>query len=133
MRHEQDPHSAGSSGCDNLFERSTSWRPRRRAFRRRNAAARPIRRRNASQWIPGWRFKAARRSFRVARFGGKTICSAFQGVGSKAQRSAAFQGAYVQAEGKSCCDYSLHGVVQRVDDELLRFAREILRGGRHPE
>ena len=34
--------------------------------------------------------------------------------------SAAFQGAYVQAQGHSCCDYSLHGVIQQVDEELLR-------------
>ena len=64
------------------------------------------------------------RGSRAALAGGTTTVVEHIGFDAGGSCRAAFQQAFVEAEGRSCCDYSLHGVAQRVDQELLQALAE---------
>ncbi len=59
------------------------------------------------------------RGSQAAVAGGTTTVVEHIGFAADGSCRTAFQQAFLLAEGHSCCDYSLHGVAARVDEELL--------------
>lgn len=66
----------------------------------------------------------------AALAGGTTTVIEHISFNSEGSCRAAWRQAFAQAQGSSCCDYSLHGVAQRVDGELTEALREGIAAGR---